>query len=63
LCRGKIKPAFNHLKIENDEIYYINLESVRKELKPENNFWSYFVGLVSINRDEQKIIKIYFGGD
>jgi hypothetical protein len=55
--------AFSRLKIENDEIYYINLERVREELRPENNFWSYFVGLICINKDEQKIIKIYFGGD
>jgi hypothetical protein len=55
--------AFSRLKIENDEIYYINLERVRAELRPENNFWSYFVGLICINKDEQKIIKIYFGGD
>ncbi|MDY3339584.1 hypothetical protein PG306_02455 [Riemerella anatipestifer] len=55
--------VFNRLKIENDEIYYINLEGVRAELIPENNFWTYFVGLICINKDEQKIIKIYFGGD
>jgi len=55
--------AFNHLKIKNYEIYYINLERVRADLKPENNFWSYFVGLICIDRKKQKIMKIYFGGD
>lgn len=55
--------AFNHLKIEKNEIYYINLEKVKDELKPGNNFWTYFVGLICIDRKKQKIIKLYFGGD
>lgn len=55
--------VFENIKIENYEINYINLENVRDELKPEYNFWSYFVAIICINRKENKVVKIYFGGD
>lgn len=55
--------AFNSVNIKNAEIYFINIETARTEIKPEYNFWSYFVGLICINRNEKEIIKLYFGED
>ena len=61
--KSNFDKAISKVNIENVEIYYINIETARPEIKPEYNFWSYFVGLVCINRNEKQIIKLYFGED
>ena len=61
--KANVTKAFESVKIEKCEINYINLEKVREELKPEYNFWSYYVAIICINRRENKVVKIYFGGD
>lgn len=61
--KSNVKKAFEKINLENLEIYFINIETARTEIKPEYNFWSYFIGLICINRDEKKIIKLYFGED
>ena len=63
IFKSNVLTIFDHLKIETYEINYINLEKVKTEIKPDPNFWSYFIGIVCINRTENRLIKIYFGGD
>jgi hypothetical protein len=63
IFKANVIKALDYLKIEKDEINYINLDKVRTELKPDYNFWSYFVGIISINRIDKKITKLYFGLD
>ena len=61
--KSNVHKAFTLVNIERAEIYFINLETARTELKPEFNFWTYFIGLICIDRNEKKIMKLYFGAD
>ena len=65
IFKDNIKYVFNKLEfnLSEKEFYYINMETTDNQKLINPNFWSYFVAIISIEKNSNKIITSYFGLD
>nr|WP_299175235.1 hypothetical protein [uncultured Allomuricauda sp.] len=60
---GYLKKELAETIIKSNDFYYINSKNLRDELIPQENFFSYFIGSICIERESRKVITFYFGAD
>jgi len=65
IFKENIKYVFNKLEFElgEKEFYYINMETTNNQKLINPNFYSYFVSIISIEKNSNKIITTYYGLD
>ena len=65
IFKDNIKYVFNKLEFDlsEKEFYYINMETTNSQKLINPNFWTYFVAIISIEKNSNKIITSYFGLD
>ena len=60
----KVISFLKNYELENREFYYLNLEQARKEILPfPEGIWIYFVGIFSLDIENQNLIVMCFGND
>ncbi len=60
----KVISFLKNYDLENREFYYLNFEHTRKEILPfPEGVWIYFVGIFSLDVENQNLIVMCFGND